>query len=92
MPIEYWCMAAKYAVWSRNRVLTSALPFSDDDGKHQSGIVPLVVYANIQLDFNKLKVFGCAAMPIQLKEKQPIGGKFMPRFQTTNFIFVGMKG
>ena len=31
-------------------------------------------------------------MPIQLKEKQPIGGKFMPRFQTTNFIFIGIKG
>ena len=37
-------------------------------------------------------MFGYATMLIQLKEKQPIGGEFMPRFQTTNFVFVGTKG
>jgi hypothetical protein len=87
---EYWCISVEHAMYVRNRVPTSALPF-DTENNHpvSKATTPYKRYTGRLPDLAKLVVFGCRASPKIPKEKYP--GKTRPRV-LVDHICVGMEG
>src|SRR6266571_5350639 len=66
--VELWCYAVEYAIWIKNRVLTSALLFDDE---HSGAITLYEVYTRRVPDLKNLVVFGCHVNLINTLEKYP---------------------
>ena len=66
---EFWCYAVEHAIWIKNRVPTSALPWPRNH--ENTAITPHEAYTGKLPDLAMLKAFGCAATPINTKEKKP---------------------
>lgn len=84
---DFWCLAVEHAVFIRNRAPTAALPFGSNE--MAEAITPFEAYKGGYPDLTRLRVFGCAAYPINTREKFP--SKFESRSKQ-GYIFVGMKG
>ena len=84
---EYWCLGIQHAVYLKNRILTAALPYGE--GTLATAITPYEAYKGTVPKLTSLRVFGCAAFPINTKEKHP--RKFDSRMKP-GYIFVGMAG
>lgn len=84
---DFWCLAVEHAVFIRNRVPTAALPFGSNE--MAKAITPSEAYKGGYPNLTRLRVFGCAAYPINTLEKFP--SKFESRSKQ-GYIFVGMKG
>jgi len=87
LPPEFWCLAIDHAIWVKNRVPTSALPFGE--GRLGTTKTPYDAYCDKVPNLQHLKAFGCAAYPILQKGKHP--KHFDPRHRP-GFMFVGMHG
>ena len=80
LPEDLWDYAVEHAVYLKNRVLTDAVP----------GRTPIEAFTGRKPAVSKLRVFGCAAYPINPKETHP--KKYEPRFKNKTYILVGMSG
>src|SRR5271155_3929388 len=59
------------------------------EGKLSRAVTPFEAYKEALPNLSKLRVFGCAAMPNNTKEKHP--KKFDPRFKP-GYVFIRMQG
>lgn len=84
LPPEYWCFCVEHAIWVKNRVPTSALPFEGPIDV----ITPFEAYAKRVPDLQKLVIFGCYANPGIPLQKHP--QKMASRVKT-DYIFIGME-
>src|SRR6266487_3600785 len=80
LPEDWWDYAVEYAVYLKNRVLTAAV----------QGRTPMEAYTGRKPAVSKLRVFGCAAYPVNPKETHP--KKYEPRFKDKDYILVSMSG
>ena len=56
LPKDFQCLAIEHAVWVKNKVPTSVLPFGD--GRFGTAKTPYKAYNNKVLNLANLKVFG----------------------------------
>ena len=68
-----WYYATEHAVWLRNRLTTTALPY----GANATAKTPFESYYGIKPDVSNLRIFGCAAYPLNSMERMP--GKYVSR-------------
>ena len=78
-----WCYAAEHAVWLKNRLPTSALPFGD-----LPGTTPWEAYHGAKSSIKELRVFGCAAYSLNRSRKS---STFDAR-SSEELVLVGMDG
>ena len=78
-----WCYAAEHAVWLKNRLPTSALPFGD-----LPGVIPWEAYHGAKPNIRDLRVFGCATYSLNRSRKS---STFDAR-STDEQVLVGMEG
>ena len=78
-----WCYAAEHAVWLKNRLPTSALPFGD-----LPGVTPWEAYHGAKPNIRDLRVFGCATYSLNRSRKS---STFDAR-STNEQVLVGMEG
>jgi hypothetical protein len=71
----------------KNQTPTSALPLRE--GKLSKAVTPFEAYKEALLDLSRLRVFGCATMPNNTKEKHP--KKLDPWFKP-KYVFIRMQG
>jgi hypothetical protein len=74
-----WDYVMEYAIWLKNRVLTVALPFGDEDINIATSITPYRAFTSNHPDFNKLRVFGCKAVLYKIEVEHPT--TFEPRIK-----------
>jgi hypothetical protein len=79
-----WDYAVEHAVWLKNRLLTSALPY----GAYFDATTPFQAYKEHKPDLKSLRIFGCAAHPINIHGRSLT---YDPKILDQH-IFVGMKG
>jgi hypothetical protein len=79
-----WCYATEHAVYLKNRLLTAALPYGDSEA-----YTPLQAYTDRRPDFSVLRVWGCAAYPLNSLERMP--RTWDPRTRGEH-VFIGLKG
>ncbi|KAI1007984.1 hypothetical protein K3495_g242 [Podosphaera aphanis] len=60
----YWCYTIQHAMYIRNRLSTSALPYGPNDTRPGSNITPISAFSNKKIDLKNLRVLGCAALPL----------------------------
>jgi hypothetical protein len=84
---EFWCYAMEHAVYIKNKVPTSALPFGDL--LPSNAITPWHAYTGQLPQFEKLVTFGCHANPLNTLEKHP---PKMPFCHKPDYVFMGMEG
>jgi hypothetical protein len=80
LPKDMWDYAVEHAVYLKNRVLTDTVP----------GRTPFKAFTDRKPAVSKLRVFGCAAYPINPKETYP--KKYDPRFKNKTYIIVRISG
>ena len=90
LPYQMWDYAIEHAIWIKNRVPTSALPFGSEDLFVSTSITPFRAYTGDHPDFKNLRVFGCKAVPLKLNVQYP--RTFEPRIKEDTWIFIGMEG
>jgi hypothetical protein len=79
-----WCYAVEHAVHIQNRVISAALPWGE-----YTTVIPYEAYTGQRPNFKNLKVWGCAAYPVDSLEKKP--PNWQPRTRQEH-LFVGMRG
>jgi hypothetical protein len=82
---DFWCLAIKHVIWVKNKVPTSALPFSD--GRFSIAKTLYKVYNDKVPNLANLKVFGYIVYLILQKGKHL--RHFEPRHRL-GFMFIGM--
>ena len=80
-----WDYTTEHAVWLRNRLPTTALPYS----ANTTAKTPFESYYGIKPDVSNLRIFGYAAYPLNSIGRMP--GKYVSRTQGER-IFVGLRG
>jgi hypothetical protein len=90
LPYQMWDYAVEHAVWLKNRVPTSALLYGDEDVNVATSITPYRAFTGNYPDFDKLRVFGCKAVPYKIEAEHPM--TFEPRIKDGTWIFIGMEG
>jgi hypothetical protein len=85
-----WDYAIEYAVWIKNRVLTAALPFGDEDINVATSITLYKAFTGNHPDFDKLRVFGCKAVLYKINIDYLT--TFEPRIRDRTWIFIRMEG
>ncbi|KAI0996590.1 hypothetical protein K3495_g11592, partial [Podosphaera aphanis] len=85
----YWCYAIQHAMYIRNRLPTTALPFGPENTRPGSNSTPISAFSDKNTNLDKLRIFGCAAFPLRLKETKIAPSKFSPNIQT-EWIFIGI--
>ena len=83
---EFWCYAVEHAVYIKNRVPTSALPFGET---RPEAITPWHAYTGRLPDLLKLVTFGCTANPLNTLQKHPQKMAFRHK---PGYVFLGMDG
>ncbi|RKF61388.1 Retrovirus-related Pol polyprotein from transposon TNT 1-94 [Erysiphe neolycopersici] len=82
-----WCYAIEHAMYVRNRLPTSALPYGPKNTRSGSNITPVTAFSDKMLSLKKLGVFECSAYLLIFKETKPATSKFVPNMDT-DWIFV----
>jgi len=85
-----WDYAIEYAIWLKNRVLTAALLYRDEDVNVAISITPYKAFTSNYPDFDKLQVFGCKAIPYKINVDYLI--TFKPRIRDGTWIFIRIEG
>ncbi|KAI1003302.1 hypothetical protein K3495_g4899 [Podosphaera aphanis] len=85
----YWCHAIQHAMYIRKRLPTTALPFGPENTRPGSNSTPISAFSDKNTNLDKLRIFGCAAFPLRLKETKIAPSKFSPNIQT-EWIFIGI--
>ena len=85
-----WDYAIKHAIQLKNRVLTIALLFEDEDINIATSITLYKAFISNYPDFDKLQVFGCKAIPYKIEVEYPI--TFKPRIKDKTQIFIKIEG
>ncbi|KAI0992753.1 hypothetical protein K3495_g15432, partial [Podosphaera aphanis] len=85
----YWCYAIQHAMYIRNRLPTTALPFGPENTRPGSNFTPISAFSDKNTNLDKLRIFGCAAFPLRFKETKIAPSKFSPNIQT-EWIFIGI--
>jgi hypothetical protein len=86
LPHNFWCYAVEHAVWLKNRLPTSALPYGDSP----TAISPFEALYLKQPNLSKARVFGCK-MTIHLSSVKHIG-KYTENIKPGHWILIGMQG
>ena len=81
-----WDYAIKHAIWIKNRVPTSTLPFRLKDLFVSTLIILFRAYIGDHPDFKNLRVFGCKAVPLKLNVQYP--RTFEPYIKEDIWIFI----
>ena len=81
LPNGLWGKAVTHAVFLKNRCPSSRLDFK----------APLQFRTGEQIDFKRLRVFGCPAQ-IFIKEKERDNGKLSSRSEKGTFIVLSKRG
>ena len=66
-----WDYVIKHIIWLKNRVLTAALPFGDEDINVTTSITLYKAFISNYPDFDKLQVFRCKAILYKIEVKHP---------------------
>ena len=85
-----WDYAVKHAIQLKNRVLTAALLYKDEDVNVATSITLYKAFTSNYSDFDKLQVFGCKA--ILYKINIDYLTIFEPRIRDKTWIFIRMEG
>jgi len=85
-----WDYAIEYAIWLKNRVLTAALLYRDEDVNVAISITPYKAFTSNYPDFDKLRVFGYKV--ILYKINVDYLTTFKPRIRDGTWIFIRMDG
>jgi hypothetical protein len=85
-----WDYVVEYVVWLKNRVLTAALLFGDEDINIATSITLYRAFTSDHPDFDKLRVFGCKVVLYKIEVEYPT--TFKPRIKDGTWIFIGMEG
>ncbi|KAI0992488.1 hypothetical protein K3495_g15697, partial [Podosphaera aphanis] len=85
-----WCYAIVHAMYIRNRLPTTALPFGPENTRPGSNITPVTAFSEKEISLKKLRVFGCAAFPLIHKETRAASSKFAANADA-DWIFVGIQ-
>ena len=85
-----WDYAIKHAVQIKNRVLTAALPFGDKDINVATSITLYKAFTGNYPDFDKLRVFGCKAVPYKINVDYLT--TFKPQIRDKTQIFIKIEG
>jgi hypothetical protein len=84
---EFWCYAVEHAVYIKNKVPTSALPFGDS--LSTNAITPWHAYTGKLPELFNLVTFGYYANPLNTLEKHPAKMAFRHKLDNA---FMGMEG
>ncbi|KAI0999284.1 hypothetical protein K3495_g8913 [Podosphaera aphanis] len=90
LPHQLWDYAIEHAVWIRNRVPTSALPFGPNDSVTSKWNIPHAVWYEKLPKLQNLRPFGCVATLAYPKALVP--QKWSPNTREGTSIFVEMRG
>ena len=63
MPYQLWDYSVEHAVWIKNRLPISALPFGNKDHFVATLVTLYEEYIRVKPDSKDLYTFGCKAMP-----------------------------
>jgi hypothetical protein len=85
-----WDYVIKHIIWLKNRVLTAALPFGDEDINIATSITPYKAFISNYPDFDKLRVFGYKAVLYKIEVEHPT--TFKPRIKDKTWIFIRIEG
>ncbi|KAI0992493.1 hypothetical protein K3495_g15692, partial [Podosphaera aphanis] len=85
-----WCYAIEHAMYIRNRLPTSSLPFGPENTRPGSNITPVTAFSEKPISLKKLRVFGCSAFPLIFKATKPANSKFAANIDT-DWIFIGIQ-
>jgi hypothetical protein len=84
-PASLWCYATEYAVYLKNRLISAALPWGD----YMGCITPYEAYTGRKPKLDTLRIWGCAAYPLNASERRARSND--PRTRGEH-IFIGIKG
>ncbi|KAI0999466.1 hypothetical protein K3495_g8729 [Podosphaera aphanis] len=90
LPHQFWDHAIEHAVWIRNRVPTSALPFGLDSSVSSRWKIPHSVWYEKLHKLDNLRLFGCVAIIAYPNALLP--QKWTPRSREGTSIFRHYKG
>ena len=85
-----WDYAVEHVVQLKNRVLTVALLFGDEDINIATSITLYRAFISDYPDFDKLRVFGCKAILYKIEVEHPT--TFKPRIKDRTWIFIRIEG
>ena len=85
-----WDYAIEYAIQLKNRVLTAALLFGDEDINVAISITLYKAFISNYPDFDKLQVFGYKAVLYKIEVEYPT--TFKPYIKDKTWIFIRIKG
>lgn len=84
-PELFWCYATEHALYLKNRLSTTALPW----GEYKEARTPFEAFYGKQPDISSLRPWGCVAYPFYPPEKHP--KKLDPRIRGQH-MFLGLRG
>jgi len=87
---QMWDYAVEYAVWIKNRVLTVALLYKDEDINIATSITLYKAFTGNYPDFDKLQVFRCKAVLYKINVNHLT--TFKPRIRDRTWIFIKIEG
>ncbi|KAI1005925.1 hypothetical protein K3495_g2299 [Podosphaera aphanis] len=87
---NYWCYAIEHAIFIRNRLPTTALPYGPEETRPGSNIRPISAFSDKQISLKNLRVFGFTAYPLIFKDTKIAPSKLSPNMET-NWIFIGIQ-
>jgi hypothetical protein len=85
-----WDYAIEHAVWLKNRVPTIALLYRDEDINMSISITLYRAFIGDHPNFEKLRVFGCKAIPYKINVDYPM--TFEPHIRDGTWIFISIEG
>ena len=85
-----WDYAIKHAIQLKNKVLTIALLFGDEDINIATSITLYRAFTSNYPDFDKLQVFGYKAILYKIEVEYPT--TFKPRIKDKTQIFIRIEG
>ena len=85
-----WDYAVEHAIQLKNRVPITALLYKDKDINITTSITPYKAFTSNYPDFDKLRVFGCKAIPYKINVDYLT--TFEPRIRDKTWIFIRMEG
>ena len=88
LPRQFWCFAAEYSSWIKNRIPTAALLFGESQNRLSQAVTLFEAYHKKLPDLVRLRVFGCSAWLNIPKGKQP--HKLDPRIKS-NYLIISIK-
>ncbi|KAI0993276.1 hypothetical protein K3495_g14908, partial [Podosphaera aphanis] len=90
LPSQFWDYAVEHAVWIRNRMPTSSLPFGPSNSASSKSIIPYSAWHERPPKLVLLRPFGCVSTLMYPKSLHP--QKWTPNIRNGTSIFVGLRG